>query len=177
MAKKFVLGELSESHEAVTKIKDVLEKATKQKIAVTIIDKLVKKAGVATKKITFNFEEGQAISLVIRNDGDVIQHFLNSKNIPLFRVMDFDKQNDFNAGLEDLALKLKSNQDKFNLKRMSARVIIPRNKAPLPTVRKRIQQARDTLKELDEELANKNAQLKQKRAEMTVLNNQGATSA
>lgn len=177
MAKKFVLGELSETHETVTSIKDTLEKATKQKVAITIVDKLVKKAGVATKKITYNFEEGQSISLVFRADGDVIQHFLNSKNIPLFKVMDFDKQKDFTAGLEDLALKLKSNQEKFNLKRLSAKVIIPRTKAPLPTVRKRIQIARDTLKELDAILDSKNAQLAQKKAEMTALNALGTANA
>ncbi|WP_151812464.1 hypothetical protein [Acinetobacter bereziniae] len=137
---------------------------------------MTKKAGVATKKITFNFEEGQAISLVIRTDGDVIQHFLNNKNIPLFKVMDFDNQIDFNAGLEDLALKLKSNQEKFNLKRLSAKIIIPRSKAPTPTIRKRIQQANETLKQLEEVIENKQSQLEQKKSEMRVLSNQGEKS-
>lgn len=177
MAKKFVLGELTETHPFVIDVKAVLEKATKQKIAVTIVDKLTKKVGVATKKITFNFEEGQSISLVFRTDGDVIQHFLNSKNIPLFRAMDYDKMADFNAGLEDLALKLKSNQDKFNLKRMSAKVIIPRTKAPLPTIKKRIQQARDTLTELSEVLAHREASLNQKNSELATLRTMVTTNA
>ena len=41
----------------------------------------------------------------MRTDGDVIQQALNGKNIPLSKVMDYDKMNDFNAGLEDLGLK------------------------------------------------------------------------
>lgn len=155
MAKKFVLGELNDTHEFVQKIKETLEKATKQKIAITIVDKMVRTAGVATKKLNFNFEEGQSIGLVLRTDGDVIRHFLNDKNIPLFKAMDYDTPSEFNAGLEDLALKLKSNQEKFNIKRQSARVIIPRAKAPTLTVKKRIQQAQDTLKELDDLISKK----------------------
>ena len=169
MAKKFVLGELSEKHEFVQQIKETLEKATKQKVAVIIVDKMVRKAGVATKKLNFNFEEGQSISLVLRTDGDVIQQFLNNKNIPLSKVMDYDKLSDFNAGLEDLALKLKGNQEKFNIKRQSARVVIPRDKAPAPTVKKRIQQARDTLKELGEQLDQKRALIESKNQELQAL--------
>lgn len=177
MAKKFVLGELTETHAFILDVKTVLEKATKQKVAVTIIDKLVKKVGVATKKITFNFEEGQSIGLVIRADGDVIQHYLNNKNIPLFRAMDYAKMGEFNAGLEDLALKLKSNQDKFNVKRLSARVVIPRTKAPLPTIKKRIALAHETLVELGQMMDERKAHLEQKKTELTTLNSMEKVSA
>lgn len=169
MAKKFVLGELNETHPFVADIKSVLEKSTKQKIAITIVDKMSKKVGVATKKITFSFEEGQTIALVFRLDGDVIQHFLNNKNIPLFRAMDYDKISDFNAGLEDLALKLKSNQEKFNIKRQSAKIIIPRDKAPSLTIKKRIQQARESLAELDDILKLRDECLTQKKNELSRL--------
>lgn len=170
MAKKFVLGELNDQHAFVTDIKETLQKATKQTVAFIVVDKMVKKGDTLTKKITFNFEEGQSIALVLRSDGDVIQHTLNGKNIPLSRVMDNDKMTDFNAGLDDLGLKLKANQDKFNIKRQSARVQIPRSKAPSVTVKKRIEQARETLKELGEMLAAKKAHLAQKQAELVALN-------
>ena len=169
MSKKFVLGELNETHTFVLDMKAILEKSTKQKIAVTIVEKLIKKSGVPTKKIIFNFEEGQSIGLVLRADGDVIQHFLNAKNIPLFRVMDYDKMADFNAGLEDLALKLKSNQQKFSLKRQTAKIIIPRSKAPSPTIKKRIQFARESLVELTELKAKKTAHFNQKMDEIKTL--------
>lgn len=170
MAKQFVLGELSETHSLVLDIKDKFEKATLQKVAIVIVDKMVKKAGVATKKLTFNFENGQSISLVLRTDGDVIQHFLNNKNIPLSKVMDLDKRKDFDAGLEDLALKLKGNQAKFDIKRMSARVVIPRTKAPALTVKKRIEQARQTLKELDTMLEEHRGMLQAKKNELNAAN-------
>ncbi|ENV14748.1 hypothetical protein F965_00094 [Acinetobacter schindleri NIPH 900] len=170
MAKKFVLAELNETHPLVVEIKELLEKSTRQKVAITLVDKMLKKAGVATKKVTFNFEEGQSISLVLRTDGDVIQHLLNNKNIPLSKVMDLDKRSDFNAGLEDLALKLKGNQDKFSIKRMAARVVIPKAKAPALTVKKRIQQARETLAEINQMLKEKREHLNLKQQELKVAN-------
>ena len=83
--------------------------------------------------------------------------------------MDYDTLSDFNAGLEDLALKLKGNQEKFNIKRQSARVVIPRDKGPAPTVKKRIQQARDTLKELGAQLDQKRALIESKNQELKAL--------
>lgn len=167
MAKKFVLGELTDQHTFVSDIKETLQKATQQTVAFIAIDKMVKKGDVSTKKLTFNFEEGQSIALVMRTDGDVIQHFLNTKSIPLFKVMDYEKMTDFNAGLEDLGLKLKSNQNKFNIKRQSARVQIPRSKAPSITVKKRVEQAHQTLKELDELIAQERSNIAQKQVELT----------
>lgn len=169
MAKKFVLGELTETHSVVTEIKTKLEAAAKQQVAVIIIGKMVKKAGEATKMITYNFENGQSISLVMRTDGDVIKHLLNNKNIPLIRVMDLDNRREFDAGLEDLALKLKGNQEKFDIKRMSARVVIPRDKAPALTVKKRISQARETLAELSVMLNERKAALEAKKTELKSL--------
>lgn len=166
---KFVLAELSEKHELVKMMTETLQNATKQAVAFISVDKMVKKLGVATKQINFNFEEGQSLSFVLRTDGDVIKHSLNNKNIPLLKVMDYDKLPEFKAGLEDLALKLKSNQEKFNIKRQSARVIIPRDKVPSPTVKKRIATARETLKELGEQITQKQASLQQKRQELETL--------
>ena len=170
MAKKFVLAEINDQHAFILEIKETLQKATKQTVAYIAADKMTKKYDVATKKITFTFEEGQTLSLVFRTDGDVIQHALNSKNIPLTKLMDYDKMSDFNAGLEDLGLKLKANQDKFNIKRQSARVIIPRSKAPTLTVKKRLEQAREVLKELGDQITAQKAHVAQKQAELSAVN-------
>lgn len=177
MAKKFVLGELNDQHAFVQGIKETLQKATKQTVAFIAVDKMIKKGDVSTKKIIFNFEEGQSIALVLRTDGDVVQHYLNNKSIPLSKVMDYDKMSDFNAGLDDLGLKLKANQDKFNIKRQSARVVIPRSKAPALTVKKRIESARQTLNELDEMLAQQRASNAQKQGELAAISNAGGVGA
>jgi len=177
MAKKFVLGELTDQHAFVLDIKETLQKVTKQTVANIAVDKMIKKGDVATKKITFALEEGQTIALVLRTDGDVIQHFLNNKSIPLSKVMDYDKMSDFNAGLEDLGLKLKANQDKFNIKRQSARVQIPRSKAPSLTVKKRLEQARQTLKELDEQIIQQKSNNAQKQTVLAAMNTAGGGAA
>lgn len=173
---KFVLAELSENHPLAVKIRETLENATNQKVALIIVDKMIRRGGgdgIATKKITFSMEEGQTLAFVLRTDGDVIQHFMNNKSIPLVRVMDYDKMKGFIEALESLALKLKSNQDKFNLKRQTARVVIPRTKAPAPTVQKRIEQTRMYLKELGETLGEYRKNLEEKKAELVAV--KGAT--
>ncbi|MCO8088261.1 hypothetical protein [Acinetobacter indicus] len=169
MAKKFVLAELSDQHEFILKIKEILAKATKQAVAFIAVDKLSKKAGVAVRTVTITFEEGQTLSLVFRTDGDVIQTKLNNKAIPLSKVMDYDKMSDFTAGLEDLALKLKANQEKFNIKRQNAKVIVPRAKNPSLSVKKRIQLARERLAEMEEVLAKKRALLAKKKEDLSVI--------
>ena len=166
---KFVLSELSDQHDLIKKIKELLTKATKQQVAFVAVNKLVKKAGVATKTVDITMEEGHVISLVFRTDGDVIQHKLNNKVIPLSKVMDYDKMADFEAGLEDLALKLKANHEKFNIKRQTARVVIPRKREPSLTVKKRIEQARQALKEHAEIIAQRRQHLEQKKSELEAL--------
>ncbi|GEM_PF-2332016 len=169
MAKKFVLAELSDQHEFLLKIKEILSKATQQMVAFIAVDKMTKKSGVAVKTTHFTFEEGQVLSLVFRTDGDVIQTRLNNTVIPLSKVMDYDKMSDFNAGLEDLALKLKGNQEKFNIKRQSARVIIPRAKTPSLTVKKRIELTRQALDEAAQIIEKKKALISQKTQDLQVL--------
>ena len=91
--------------------------------------------------------------------------------------MDYDKMSDFNAGLEDLGLKLKANQDKFNIKRQSARLQIPRSKAPSLTVKKRLEQARQTLKELDEQIIQQKSNNAQKQTVLAAMNTAGGGAA
>lgn len=152
MSKKFVLAELDENHELIKRIVKILEKGTRQKTVYVFADKMTKKAGVATKRVNITFEEGQELGLVFRTDGDVIQLFINKKNTPIRNAIDYDNEKGFNDAIEDLALKIKAGQEKFNVQRRNAKVVIPRTKAPSLTVRKRIQMARDALSEIDDAL-------------------------
>lgn len=166
---KFVLAEISENHPLAVSIRETLESATKQKVALIIVDKMQRRSGVATKKITYSMEEGQTLSLVLRTDGDVVQHLMNNKVIPLLNVMDYDDQKGFMRGIEGLALKLKGNQEKFNIKRRAARVVIPRTKAPALTVRKHIALTREYLKEIDQSLEKARTQLNDRRSALQAV--------
>lgn len=167
--KKFALSELTENHEVAKKMQGILEKATLQKVALIYVDKLVKKAGVLSKKITFSMEEGQSLGLVFRQDGDVIEVFLNNRKIPLLSPIDYDNEKLFIKGLEDLALKLKINQAKFDAKRQSAKVVIPRSRNAALTVKKRIEQAREALKTNQDIIARKEEFLASKKRELDML--------
>lgn len=168
MANKFVLGELSEQHPLTLKIGEVLAKSSRQAIAFVMVDKMKRAGDTATKAIQFNFEEGQSLTLVLRKDGDVVQIKMNNKAVPLVQVIDYDKPTDFFAAIEDLGLKIRSGQEKFSIKRAKARVLIPRRSAPM-TVKRRIDLARQALREIGEEIDKKNQLVKAKQDELTNL--------
>ena len=167
MAKKFLLSDLTETHELTVQIKDTLEKATQQKVVFLVVEKMKKVANVATKDVVFNMENGQSLKLTIRTDGDVIKTVLNSKMIPISKVMDYDDLSGFNAGLEELALKLKSNQQKFDAQRMKQRVAIPYDSSKrTPSLSKQNEALQSQIDELDKVLEQKREALELKHKEL-----------
>lgn len=175
--KKFVLSELTETHEVAKSMQEILEKATLQKVALIYLDKMTKKAGVLSKKITFAMEEGQSLGLVFRQDGDVIEVSLNNRKIPLLSPIDYDNEKLFIKGLQDLALKLKINQSKFDQKRQSAKVVIPKARNASLTVKKRIAQAREALQNNQDIISQKRELLESKKRELDVLKSGLATGS
>lgn len=175
--KKFILAELKQGHEVADKIVEALEGVTKQKIAMVFDEKLVRKAGTPVKRINFALEEGQELGLTFRTDGDVVEIHLNKKKIPVVQPIDYDNEKGFIAAIEDLALKIKTGQEKFNIKRQSQKVKIPTTRAPSLTVKKRIQQARDALKELQEVNAKKRDDLAAKTAQLSQFKMMGGVGS
>ena len=171
MAKKFLLADLAESHELIIQIKETLEKATQQKVVFLTIEKMKKTANVATKNAVFNLENGQSLTLTIRTDGDVIKTVLNSKNIPISKVMDYDDPSGFKAGIEELALKIKANQPKFDVQRTKQRVVIPydpsKRTLSLPKQNEALQAQ---INDIDQALVQKHEALELKQKELENLN-------
>lgn len=166
MIKKFVLAEVSEQHPFIKDIVAHLTKATKQSIAIVSVGKLLKTSGVATKAVDLSFEEGQVLTLVFRTDGDVIKTKLNNKTIPLITPMDYDDLTGFYSGLDSLALKLKSNQMKFNVKRRATRIVVPRT--PKPSIKKQIEETRLYISEMEKINDDKRRLKEQKLKELSI---------
>ncbi|MEJ7938246.1 hypothetical protein ACT4YP_20650 (plasmid) [Acinetobacter baumannii] len=163
----FELASLSETHDLIVLIKDILEKATRQKIAYVLVDKMKKATGgVATKDAIFNMEEGQSLILTFRTDGDVIKTVLNNKVLPLSRVMDYDDLTEFKAGVEELALKIKGNQAKFDLARQKQRVEVPND----PTLRKK--SIKKQTEELNTLLQETNTRIEEKKRTLEAKQNE-----
>lgn len=167
----FELVSLSEKHDLVLLISEILEKATKQKMAYVFVDKMKKATGgVATKDAIFNLEEGQSLTLTFRTDGDVIKTVLNNKVIPLSRVMDYDNLTDFKAGVEELALKIKGNQAKFDLARQKQRVEVPNDPAlRKKSIQKQTQDLNTQLQETKTRIEEKKRTLEAKQNEYKAL--------
>ena len=170
MAKKFLLSDLSDQHELIKDIKDILEKSTQQKIAFAMVGKLTKTAGVSVKDVIFNLENGQSLILTFRTDGDIIKTVLNKKNMPISKAMDYDDMPSFKSGIEELALKIKANQPKFDAQRNKQRVVIPYDPSKRPlSQEKQHEKIKAESDELDKLLAEKTenlTKLQQERAQL-----------
>lgn len=170
---KFQLATLSDSHPLVNEIRDVLEKGTQQKIAFLQVDKMKKNGGVPTKDITFNFENGQTLTITLRKDGDIIKTIQNKKVIPISKVMDLDNKQEFIAGLDEIALRIKANQPKFDLARQKQKVVIPNDPAKRrKAVRVKTQENIQHLKELNQQIEEKQKVFDAKQNELQSLQDQ-----
>ena len=169
MAKKFDLDSLAENHEAVKTMRETMQSATRQQIPYVNIEKVTKKAGILVRNVQFTFEEAQSVLMTVRGDGAVIQVKLNSKVLPMAKVMDCNDMKAMVPALEDIALKVKSGQEKFSIKLQTAKVQIPRNRGTALTVKKRIQQTRMYLAELADQLKQEKDNLASSKEKLNTL--------
>lgn len=79
----FDLAHVSDSSPLVKNFSDAIAKATEQIVVSFVAQKMKKTAGIATKDLDFNLENGQLVTLVVRTDGDVIRVKINGKDTPI----------------------------------------------------------------------------------------------
>lgn len=167
---KFDLSALSESHPLILEIKDILAKGTRQRVNTPEIMKMKKTAGVPTKDVFFSLEEGQSLTLTFRNDGDIIKVVHNKSVIPLRSVMDYENMPEFKAGVEDLALKVKGAQAKFDLKRQQQKVQIPNDPTKRkPALKKQTESLNERLGEVEKQISERKNTLVSKQKEYETL--------
>lgn len=164
---KFELAALSDTHPLIEQIKDILAKGTRQRVNTAEIGKMKKVAGIPVKDVFFSLEEGQSLTLTFRQDGDIIKVVHNSTVVPLRNVMDYENMPDFIAGIEDLALKLKGFQAKFDLKRQKQKVEVPNDPTKRkPSLKKQTEAENLRLNELNTLIAEKENALAAKQQEL-----------
>lgn len=172
---KFELAALSDTHPLIEQIKDILAKGTRQRVNTPEVGKMKKAAGIPVKDVFFSLEEGQSLTLTFRQDGDIIKVVHNSTVVPLRNVMDYENMPDFIAGIEDLALKLKGFQAKFDLKRQKQKVEVPNDPTKRkPSLKKQTEAVNLRLSELNTQIADKENVLIAKQKELDSI--KGATA-
>lgn len=125
----FNLNTLSETTPLIKAIKLGLAKATGQAISYTVIQKVKRLSGESTKDVDFTFENGQKVTVVIRQSGDVVRVRVNDKEFPMSGDLDPDYKPTFNDAIKEIAQKVKTGQSAFEKRRAREKVIIPRTPA------------------------------------------------
>lgn len=173
---KFDLSALSETHPLILEIKDILAKGTRQRVNTPEILKMKKTAGVPTKDVFLSLEEGQTLTLTFRQDGDIVKVVHNKSVVPLRTVMDYENMTEFKAGIEDLALKIKGTQEKFDLKRQQQKVQIPNDPTKRkPALKKQTDALIERKNEIDQQIAEREKTLEAKKNEYAAI--QGGAAA
>lgn len=111
----FELNKVNEDHSLAQQFKTAFQKATGQQVVAIITGKIKKIAGEATKDLDFQLENGQAVTLVVRTDGDIVRVKLNGKDLPLKNELwHFSPDSyQFTASTPTMGLPM-NNQDRFS---------------------------------------------------------------
>jgi hypothetical protein len=119
---------LSEQTPLIKKIKDGLTKAAGQSIPYVTINKPKRVAGASTKAVDFGLENGQVVSFIIRQQGDVMRIAINGKDAPMAGDLSPEYAKTFNAALAEIADAIRKAQAAFDKKKSQEKVAIPQTK-------------------------------------------------
>lgn len=172
----FSLANLSETTLLITTLKKALAKATGQAVAYTTIQKVKRVSGESTKDVDFGLENGQKVTFVIRQSGDVVRVKANDKDFPMAGDLDTSYKPSFNSAMDEIGTKIRSGQTAFEKNMAKEKVIIPRTASQrAASVTQQIKQKVDEEADIEAEIlkaTNLNIQLK---AQLDTLSQRAVT--
>ena len=116
----FNYASLAEGDKPVQTLKTKLNKAVGQSIPYVVIGKAKRTAGESVKPIEYGFENGQKVTFMVRQSGDIFRVLLNDKPLPL--TSDMTMLPEMAA---EIAAKVKAGQSRFNAVAAKAKVRVP----------------------------------------------------
>lgn len=172
----FSLANLSETTPLITTLKKALAKATGQAVAYTTIQKVKRVSGESTKDVDFGLENGQKVTFVIRQSGDVVRVKANDRDFPMAGDLDTSYKPSFNSAMDEIGTKIRSGQTAFEKNMAKEKVIIPRTASQrAASVTQQIKQKVDEEANIEAEIlkaTNLNIQLK---AQLDTLSQRAVT--
>lgn len=144
---KLDFADLSEQNKAVNTLKEKLSKACKQGVPFVTTAKATRTAGVSTKPLEFGLENGQKVTFLVRNDGDIFRVQLNGKDLPLkadYTMLD--------AMTKEIGGKVIDSQKSFSARMAKAIVKIPKVASKLLTTKQRMTQLTEQEATIDRSL-------------------------
>lgn len=122
----FNLQTLTEKDPLVAKLKAALGTASGQSVPYTTIEAIKRIAGVSARGITFGLENGQQVTFLIRNTGDIFRVQLNAKDLPLATDFDHEYSDLFKQGMNEIGQAVRKNQKAFDAKKAKGKINIPK---------------------------------------------------
>lgn len=139
----FNLQTLTEKDALVTKLKAALESASGQSVPYITIEAIKRIAGVSARGITLGLENGQSVTFLIRNTGDIFRVQLNGKDLPLATDFDHEYGELFKQGMAEIGQAVRKNQKAFDDKQAKGKITIPKAEPnnKVKTINQRLKEA------------------------------------
>lgn len=139
----FNFEEMASSKEKIAKIIGRQFAMAGQNIVQTDISESTKRSsGVSFREMTLTFADSQAITLRVKQTGDIFQVLLNNKVIPI------KNQDDHAKAVAEIAQNLDKGRAQFQKKLAATKVAVPKGiKTAAPKIEQVLTEKRDSLKE------------------------------
>lgn len=145
----FSLQAITEKDPLIAKLKAALEKGSGQSVPYITIEPIKRMAGVSARSIIFGLENGQQVTFLIRNTGDIFRVLLNGRDLPM--ATDFDHAstdeiedgNLLGKGMAEIGQAVRKNQKAFDDKQTKGKITIPKAEPnnKVKTINQRLKEA------------------------------------
>ncbi len=117
---------LSESTPYLVKIQKMLADQAGQAVPFVVVNKVKRVTGVSVKPVDMTLENGQMVTFLVRQDGDVFRVLVNGKDFPMKGDLSADTPQTFKEAIGEIATKIRSGQAAFDKKQAAVKVTIPK---------------------------------------------------
>ncbi len=167
----FDFSKLAEADKPVQDLKKQLAKAAGQSIPYVIVGKAKRPAGVSVKPLEYGFENGQKVTFLIRQGGDIYSVLLNDKPLPLTSDMTMLKEM-----TTEIASKLKAGQSRFDTALAKAKVRVPSVPRKVLTTKQQVEDLSTQEQSLDTSIADADQHIEQLKAKLAQMQQPPATA-
>lgn len=161
----FDFANLTDKDRALAAFMDNLSRYTRQAVPFVTVEKARRMAGVSVKPIVLTLEQGQTVTLLVRQEGDIFRVQINGKDAPVTTDTTMLKEL-----AKEVANRVYDNQDAFSRRLASAKVAIPKvprkvqtTAQKLATVTEKTAEVDKAIDEADQMLVNLDTQIEQAR--------------
>lgn len=161
----FNYSSLAEGDKPVQDLKTKLNNAVGQAIPYVVIGKAKRTSGESVKPIEFGFENGQKVTFMVRQSGDIFRVLLNDKPLPLTSDMTMVQEMS-----TEIAAKVKAGQSRFDAAAAKAKVRVPTVPRKVLTTKQQLAEVTTQETSIDTEIEKAEQHIEQLKAKLEQRN-------